>query len=79
MFKPMFKSSNAQGFVRGRILKLGFERYIRRKIETGEQLKFFCLHKHLGAGLDHEVRQYCTRTSKTRKKLKGETQQTQYY
>ena len=75
----MFKSSNAQGFVRGRILKLRFDRHIRRKLETGEQLKFFCLHKRLGAGLDHEVRQYCTRTSKTRKKLKGETQQTQYY
>ena len=71
MHKPMFKSSNTQGFVRGRTSKLRFDRYIRRKLKPGEQLKFFCLHKRLGAGLDHEVRQYCTRTSKTRKKLKS--------
>ena len=73
------KAQMPRGLSRGRILKLRFDRHIRRKLKTGEQLKFFCLHKHLGAGLDHEVRQYCTWTSKTRKKLKGETQQAQYY
>ena len=45
-----------------------------RQLKTGEQLRFACLHTRLRARLDHEVREYCTRTSKTRIKLKGETQ-----
>ena len=44
------------------------------QLKTGEQLRFARLHTRLRAWLDHEVREYCTRTSKTRKKLKGETQ-----
>ena len=44
------------------------------QLKTGEQLRFACLHKCLGATLDKEVRQYCTRTSNARKKLTGETQ-----
>ena len=44
------------------------------QLKTGEQLRFACLHTRLRARLDHEVREYCTRTSKTRIKLKGETQ-----
>ena len=44
------------------------------QLKTREQLRFACLHTRLRARLDHEVREYCTRTSKTRIKLKGETQ-----
>ena len=66
MKKPIIKSESAPRLKDG-------------QLKTGEQLRFACLHKCLGATLDKEVRQYCTRTSNARKKLTGETQQTQYY
>ena len=33
------------------------------QLKTGEQLRFACLYTRLRARLDHEVREYCTRTS----------------